>query len=536
MRRDLQRGRRLQLRHARTRPADSPLRRRHVAGHTLARSPRAPGRDARDPRWRRARTGARRVGDLATPAKTASIVDGDDHVLGLAGIMGGAASEISDATTDVLLEAAYFDPMAIARSSKRHGLRSEGVKPIRTRRRSRARVCARRRASWRSLRESVPDLEWLARPSRRARRRTRTPDDRIRRTTTSSASRASSIERDDVRSISRGTATSSSREPMSRPRGDAPRVADLTYAKACAGRRRRHRGDCPALRLSPPATSHADLARTGRLNERQKSAPPPARRRRRRRRARGAGRRRSAVTPTSTFCIRASRAYASRTRSRPTSRSCARPCSPAWCAPGRRTSNADWRRGARASSASSSSIPSVDQTPRITRGGVGRDADSRAASRRTSDSPFVLGRPDDDAASAVALWHLVAGRLGLADVVVRSTSEAPAGLHPHARRRPGRPVERRRTSATWARSTPFPGARDRERFGVTSRRACSTSTSTRWSIPRVATRRRRFVRGAQSVSERRARSRLRHAARACTRRTSPLSCAGERPGRVGDAL
>ena len=54
------------------------------------------------------------------------IVDGDDKVLGLAGIMGGAASEISDATTDVLLEAAYFDPMAIARSSKRHGLRTEG--------------------------------------------------------------------------------------------------------------------------------------------------------------------------------------------------------------------------------------------------------------------------------------------------------------------------------------------------------------------------------------------------------------------------
>ncbi len=53
------------------------------------------------------------------------IVDGDDVVLGLAGIMGGAFSEISDVTTDVLLEAAFFDPMTIARSSKRHGLRSE---------------------------------------------------------------------------------------------------------------------------------------------------------------------------------------------------------------------------------------------------------------------------------------------------------------------------------------------------------------------------------------------------------------------------
>jgi len=53
------------------------------------------------------------------------IVDGSDTVIGLAGIMGGLSSEISDETSTVLLEAAYFDPMTIARSSKRHGLRSE---------------------------------------------------------------------------------------------------------------------------------------------------------------------------------------------------------------------------------------------------------------------------------------------------------------------------------------------------------------------------------------------------------------------------
>jgi phenylalanyl-tRNA synthetase beta chain len=39
--------------------------------------------------------------------------------------MGGESSEISDATTRVLLEAAYFSPMAIARTSKRLGLRTE---------------------------------------------------------------------------------------------------------------------------------------------------------------------------------------------------------------------------------------------------------------------------------------------------------------------------------------------------------------------------------------------------------------------------
>ena len=39
--------------------------------------------------------------------------------------MGGATSEISPATTRVLLEAAYFAPMAIARTSKRLNLRTE---------------------------------------------------------------------------------------------------------------------------------------------------------------------------------------------------------------------------------------------------------------------------------------------------------------------------------------------------------------------------------------------------------------------------
>jgi phenylalanyl-tRNA synthetase beta chain len=91
------------------------------------------------------------------------IVDGADKVIGLAGIMGGASSEISDDTTDVLLEAAFFDPMTIARSSKRHGLRSEasnrferGVDPQLA-----LRAVARFVAI---LRESVPGVRWLGEP------------------------------------------------------------------------------------------------------------------------------------------------------------------------------------------------------------------------------------------------------------------------------------------------------------------------------------------------------------------------------------
>ena len=85
------------------------------------------------------------------------ICDGEDTPVGIAGVMGGASSEIADSTTEVLLEAAYFAPMAIARTSKRLGLRTEasarfergcdpwGIEP------SVARFCQ-------VLRESVPGL------------------------------------------------------------------------------------------------------------------------------------------------------------------------------------------------------------------------------------------------------------------------------------------------------------------------------------------------------------------------------------------
>ncbi len=53
------------------------------------------------------------------------ICDLDDNPLGIAGIMGGATSEISAATTEVVLEAAWFDPLTVARSSRRLKLRSE---------------------------------------------------------------------------------------------------------------------------------------------------------------------------------------------------------------------------------------------------------------------------------------------------------------------------------------------------------------------------------------------------------------------------
>ncbi len=53
------------------------------------------------------------------------ICDAEGTPVGIGGVMGGVSSEIADATTEVLLEAAYFAPMAIARTSKRLGLRTE---------------------------------------------------------------------------------------------------------------------------------------------------------------------------------------------------------------------------------------------------------------------------------------------------------------------------------------------------------------------------------------------------------------------------
>ena len=45
--------------------------------------------------------------------------------LAIAGVMGGLDSEVGDGTTRILLESAYFEPMTVARTARRLGLRSE---------------------------------------------------------------------------------------------------------------------------------------------------------------------------------------------------------------------------------------------------------------------------------------------------------------------------------------------------------------------------------------------------------------------------
>jgi phenylalanyl-tRNA synthetase beta chain len=53
------------------------------------------------------------------------LITDDSGPIGVAGVMGGASTEISETTTDVVIEAAHFDPVVIARSSRRHKLSSE---------------------------------------------------------------------------------------------------------------------------------------------------------------------------------------------------------------------------------------------------------------------------------------------------------------------------------------------------------------------------------------------------------------------------
>jgi phenylalanyl-tRNA synthetase beta chain len=89
-----------------------------------------------------ARDGAGRARLLVRPAAAGERLETLDHVerelgpdalviadasgpLAIAGVMGGASSEVSESTRDVILESAVFDPVSIRRTAFREALRSE---------------------------------------------------------------------------------------------------------------------------------------------------------------------------------------------------------------------------------------------------------------------------------------------------------------------------------------------------------------------------------------------------------------------------
>jgi phenylalanyl-tRNA synthetase beta chain len=89
---------------------------------------------------RRARDGERLTtldgADRALTPQDLLIAD-ERQPIGLAGVMGGATTEISDRTTRIVVEAAHFDPVTVFRAQRRHRLPSEasrrferGVDPL----------------------------------------------------------------------------------------------------------------------------------------------------------------------------------------------------------------------------------------------------------------------------------------------------------------------------------------------------------------------------------------------------------------------
>jgi phenylalanyl-tRNA synthetase beta chain len=393
-----------------------------VAGHTIRARRARPGETLTtlDGVERRLATPGRGLGDTG---EDCVIVDGDDHILGLAGVMGGVSSGTSDETTDVLLEAAFFDPMTIARSSKRHRLRSEashrferGVDPE-LGLRAAARFVA-------VLQESVPEMEWLAAPLD-VRGDVPVPptltldDDDVR------SLLGITIDRDDVISILSGMdfvvkerdggldVTAPSRRLDIRPghlgRADVieeiariysyrriprhnpawPEVGGLTHRQHFRRHLRDVMVDVGAFEAwTPSLGSDADFDLLHRGRERVRITNPLSS---------------DESVLRATMITGLVRAWAR-----------------------------NFERGTGDVVMAEFGVvfehPDETDAPHVARGGVGGVLTLNLP-RENERLTVVLGRPDDDARSAVALWRLLEGRLGLNDVVIRA-SEAPAGLHP----------------------------------------------------------------------------------------------------------
>jgi len=351
------------------------------------------------------------------------IVDGDDRVLGLAGIMGGSSSEISDATTDVLLEAAFFDPMTIARSSKRHGLRSEasnrferGVDP------QLAMVAAARFVAL--LRESNPEVQWMSEPLDELGTLPEIPTVTLR---TGDLERALGVDigEADVRAILEGLHFTI--------RGDGP--WEITAPSARLDVRTGAAGRADVIE------EIARLYGYSRLPRRTPSWPEPGaltERQRVRRRLRDTvvdlGVHES-WTPTlggdDDFDLLAPGVARVRVTNPLASEESVLRSSMlvglvrAW------GKNAERGLGDVVLGEMGNVFyhPSVATTPRQTRGGVA-GALSLALPEENERLTIILGREGDDARTAVATWCAVATRLGIHDVVVRSRDDVPRGWHP----------------------------------------------------------------------------------------------------------
>ncbi|MGV8846939.1 phenylalanine--tRNA ligase subunit beta [Tessaracoccus sp.] len=67
-------------------------------------------------------------GTLRTCTADDLLITDDSGAIGMAGVMGGLSTEVTAATTSIVLEAAHFDATSVSRTFRRHGLASEASK------------------------------------------------------------------------------------------------------------------------------------------------------------------------------------------------------------------------------------------------------------------------------------------------------------------------------------------------------------------------------------------------------------------------
>ena len=261
---DLERRRRHELRDARARQPAARLRLRHAAreGSSCAGHGRARRLVTLDGTER-----ALEPEDLMIADETRSIA--------LAGIMGGAETEIGEGTTNVLLEAANFEPATIFRTAERLRMTTEGqnrwVKGVDPH-------LAEPAANLATAAPARAHAARVGRPQRRARRAARAAGDRVR------ARRSA----DALIGVATPPTTSARCLGAARLRASTTTVivADLARARRDA-RGRPHRGGraLPARRRAVDAADARELF--GRLTREQRLLPPRRGRPRRPRLLRG---------------------------------------------------------------------------------------------------------------------------------------------------------------------------------------------------------------------------------------------------------
>ena len=94
------------------------------------------------------------------------------------------------------------------------------------------------------------------------------------------------------------------------------------------------------------------------------------------------------------------------------------------------TSSAAWATSCSPRSATSSRTPTTTASPAHDQGWGRGGSVTLALPERTSDSPWCSVAKATTPPSAVALWATLAERLGLADVVVRTSDSPEPGFHP----------------------------------------------------------------------------------------------------------